>query len=49
MSAPHPGIIIIPHTLPNREPKRIAHALRTWQNEHTMDDSLRHAIFFLAA
>ena len=49
MSAPHSGIIIIPHTLPNREPKRIAHALRTWQDEHTIDDSLRYAIFFLAA
>jgi hypothetical protein len=46
--APHPGIIIVPYTLPNREPKRIAHALRAWQNVHTIDDSLRYAIFFLA-
>lgn len=47
MAAPHPGIIIIPYTLPNREPGRIARALRTWQDGHAMDDSLQYAIFFL--
>lgn len=47
MGAPHPGIIIIPYTLPNREPKRIAHALKTWQEEHTIDESLQYSIFFL--
>jgi predicted nuclease of predicted toxin-antitoxin system len=24
---PHPGVLIIPHTLPRRDPKRMAHAL----------------------
>jgi hypothetical protein len=46
--APHPGIII-PYTLPNREPERIAHALRTWHAEHVRDDSLQYAILFLDA
>ncbi|HXV62400.1 MAG TPA: DUF5615 family PIN-like protein [Vicinamibacteria bacterium] len=47
MGAPHPGIIVIPYTLPNREPGRIARALKTWHDEHTVDESLQYAIFFL--
>jgi predicted nuclease of predicted toxin-antitoxin system len=28
---PHAGLLIVPHSLPNRLPERIAHALRRWQ------------------
>ncbi len=27
---PHAGVLIIPHTLPNRDPERMAHALAEW-------------------
>jgi len=27
---PHPGILILPHSLPNDQPARIAHALKRW-------------------
>jgi predicted nuclease of predicted toxin-antitoxin system len=27
---PHRGVLIVPHSLPNHLPERIAHALRSW-------------------
>lgn len=28
--APHAGVLIVPHTLPNRDPEAMAHALASW-------------------
>ncbi|HEX9940560.1 MAG TPA: DUF5615 family PIN-like protein [Thermoanaerobaculia bacterium] len=28
---PHAGLLIVPHSLPNKRPARIAHALKRWQ------------------
>jgi predicted nuclease of predicted toxin-antitoxin system len=30
---PHYGLLIIPHSLPNNRPERIAHALKRWQEQ----------------
>jgi len=45
---PHPGLVIVPWSLPNSEPERIAHALATWQ-EKTAGATLEYGIFFLAS
>ncbi len=42
----HSGLIIIPHTLPNNEPERIAHALKNWSEGHS-EHELEYGIFFL--
>ncbi len=31
---PHAGVLIVPRSLPNHLPQRIAHALRRWCDEH---------------
>lgn len=28
---PHAGLLIVPRSLPNHQPERIAHALKRWQ------------------
>jgi uncharacterized protein with PIN domain len=33
----HAGILIVPRSLPNHLPERIAHALRRWQQERPGD------------
>lgn len=43
----HAGVIIVPHSLPNREPARVAHALKRWQEEHPHEGDIEYAIFFL--
>lgn len=30
----HAGVLIVPRSLPNHLPERIAHALRRWRDEH---------------
>ncbi len=30
--SPHPGVLIVPYSLPNNRPERIAHALRAWHD-----------------
>ncbi|MGH9379063.1 MAG: DUF5615 family PIN-like protein [Thermoanaerobaculia bacterium] len=30
----HRGVLIVPRSLPNRDPERIAHALRRWHDDH---------------
>ncbi len=47
--SPHAGVIIVPYSLPNREPARIAHALKRWHEEHPHDEGMEYAIFFLGA
>ena len=47
--SPHAGVIIVPYSLPNREPARIAHALKRWHEEHPHDEGMGYAIFFLGA
>lgn len=42
----HRGLIIVPYTLPNKDPARIAHALKKW-SEHRSEDELEYGIFFL--
>jgi predicted nuclease of predicted toxin-antitoxin system len=42
----HPGVVIIPYSLPNKEPGRIAHALKEWNEQHG-DAETRYGIFFL--
>jgi len=47
--SPHRGVIIAAYSLPNREPARIAHALKRWDEEHPHDEGMDYAIFFLGA
>jgi hypothetical protein len=42
----HAGVLIVPHSLPNHRPDRIAHSLKRWQ-ERPGDPGL-HFIDFLA-
>jgi len=44
----HPGLIIVPYSLPNKDPKRIAHALKRW-NDQFGSSALDYGIFFLDA
>lgn len=43
---PHPGIIIVPYTLPNKEPERVAHALDKWHRQQSAE-GLEYGIVFL--
>lgn len=43
---PHPGVIIVPYSMPNRDPGRIARALKAWDDEHGRR-SVPYGIFFL--
>jgi len=47
--SPHPGLIVVPYSLPNRKPARIAYALKRWHGEHPHDEGMEYAIFFLEA
>ncbi len=31
--SPHPGILIVPYSLPNNQPARIAHSLEAWHDQ----------------
>jgi len=42
----HPGLVIVPYSLPNNEPGRIAHALKRWQ-EGRAAATMDYGIFFL--
>ena len=42
---PHAGVLIVPRSLPNHHPARIAHALRRWCDEHP--DPGSHFLDFL--
>ena len=42
----HSGLIIVPYTLPNNEPERIAHALKKWSEDRS-ESELEYGIFFL--
>lgn len=44
---PHAGLLIVPYSLPNHRPERIAHALKDWA-ERTSDPG-SHFIDFLSA
>jgi predicted nuclease of predicted toxin-antitoxin system len=43
----HHGVLIVPHSLPNHRPARIAHALEHWAER--ADDPGEHFIDFLSA
>lgn len=45
--APHAGVLIVPRSLPNHHPERLAHALRGWRDEHPEPGS--HFLDFLKA
>ncbi|HSL85071.1 MAG TPA: DUF5615 family PIN-like protein [Thermoanaerobaculia bacterium] len=44
--APHAGVLVVPRSLPNHHPERIAHALRRWRDEHP--DPGTHFLDFLS-
>jgi predicted nuclease of predicted toxin-antitoxin system len=45
---PHWGVLIVPRSLPNRQPERLARSLERWQRDFAGDDeSLRYLIDFL--
>lgn len=43
---PHAGVLIVPRSLPNHHPERIAHALRSWCDDHA--DPGSHFLDFLS-
>jgi predicted nuclease of predicted toxin-antitoxin system len=45
--SPHAGVLIVPRSLPNHHPERLAHAIRRWQNDHPEPGS--HFLDFLKA
>jgi len=45
--AAHAGVLIVPRSLPNHHPERLAHALRRWQEGHP--DPGSHFLDFLKA
>lgn len=45
----HPGVLIVPRSLPNDRPERIAHALVAWAGDHSDIETLAYVIDFLAA
>lgn len=45
--AAHAGVLIVPRSLPNHRPERLAHALRRWQDDHPEPGS--HFLDFLKA
>lgn len=47
--SPHAGVVIVPYSVPNREPARIAHALKRWHEEHPHDEGMEYSIFFVGA
>ena len=44
---PHPGVLIVPWSLPNREPARVARALQSWVESHPEASSMEYVIDFL--
>ncbi len=42
----HPGVVIIPYSPPNKEPGRIARALKKWEEQHGETET-QYGIFFL--
>ncbi|MGH7342053.1 MAG: DUF5615 family PIN-like protein [Candidatus Rokuibacteriota bacterium] len=45
----HAGVLIVPHSLPNDQPERIAHALATWAAPRAGVESFAYLIDFLRA
>jgi predicted nuclease of predicted toxin-antitoxin system len=45
--APHAGVLIVPRSLPNHRPERLAHALRRWRDDHPEPGT--HFLDFLKA
>jgi predicted nuclease of predicted toxin-antitoxin system len=45
--APHAGVLIVPRSLPNHHPERLAHAVRRWHADHPAPGS--HFLDFLKA
>jgi len=44
----HPGVVIVPHSLPNDQPERIAHALAAWAAARSGVETLAYVIDFLS-
>lgn len=44
---PHFGVLIVPYSLPNNDPKRIAHALHRWNDQHGHQELNPYLIDFL--
>jgi predicted nuclease of predicted toxin-antitoxin system len=44
---PHPGVVIVPHSLPNDQPERIAHALAAWATARSGVETLAYVLDFL--
>jgi len=46
----HAGVLILPHSLPNRQPALLAHALRRWDERLGREDaSFEYVIDFLSS
>ncbi len=43
----HPGVVVVPRSLPNDQPERIAHALAAWAAAHDSEVTLAYLIDFL--
>lgn len=43
----HPGVVIVPRSLPNDRPERIAHALAAWSTERSDVETLAYVVDFL--
>lgn len=46
-NAAHAGVLIVPRSLPNHQPQRLAHSLRRWKHDHP--DPGSHFLDFLKA
>lgn len=45
---PHCGVLIVPHSIPNKHPDRIAHSLKKWSDAGSVTEPLSYLIDFLA-
>ena len=43
----HPGVVVVPRSLPNDQPERIAQALAGWAAAHDREVTLAYLIDFL--
>ncbi len=46
-SEPHPDVLIVPRSLPNRQPERIAAAIARWFERHGTEPAVPYLIDFL--